>query len=193
MVFLMIKKTTKVSLFLYWLLISCLVFLCTSPTFATNPIDGFRELKFGMSPQEVQALPNCSTSHECMYELSNKNRYIQLTFSSNGMVEDLNSTENLQLAKATIDMGQYAEDWYKQLQTILGKSYRLSHDFTDDTMNAFLAGQFKELHAGYEDGQVVLTVARRQFGNLVLRVIYQNSSFASQFLEEISTRPTTTP
>ena len=88
-------------------------------------------------------------------------------------------------------MRQYSEGWYNQLQMILGNSYRLTHDFTDETMNAFLTKQLEELHKAYEDGQVVLTVVRRQFGNMILKVIYQNTTLGSEFIRQRPTTPTT--
>ena len=166
----------------FWLHISILFFLLSIPAYSAEPIDGFRDLKFGMSPQEVQALPNCSTSQECLYELSNKNRYITLAYDSVDLIQRSEAIDTLQLTKATIDMGQYTEEWYEQLQRILGNSYRLTHDFTDDTMNAFLAKEFEELEAGYEDGQILLTLSRRKFGNLTLNVVYQNSTLAAEFI-----------
>jgi hypothetical protein len=60
-------------------------------------------------------------------------------------------------------------------------------------MNAFLAKKFKELNAGYEDGQVVLKVVRRQFGNLTLKVVYQNTSLAKEFIRQTHTPIITTP
>jgi hypothetical protein len=176
---------------LFWLQIAIILCLFCIPTYGAEPIDGFRDLKFGMSPQEVQALASCSSPYECMYELSDKNRYVQLTYDSNDLTQDLKSSKNLQLAKATIDMGHYSEEWYQHLQMILGKSYRLTHDFTDDTMNAFLNKQSDELQEGFEDGQVVLTVIRRQYGNMVLKVIYQNRILAAKFIQQSSAPPTT--
>jgi hypothetical protein len=167
-------------------------FFCI-PAYGAEPIDGFRDLKFGMSPQEVQALSNCSTPHECIYELSDRNRYVHLSYATVSPGQGSDSTEHLQLTKATIDMGQFSKDWYKQLQMILGKSYRLTNDYTDDTMNAFLSSQLEELQAGYEDGQVVLTVIRRQFGNMILRLIYQNTSLAADFARQRPMPSITTP
>jgi len=180
--------------FISWgLFIVTLLFLFCIPAFSSEPIDGFRDLKFGMSPQEVQALPNCSTSQECIYELSNKNRYVTLTYGTNGASPESESTNNLQLTTVTIDMGQYTEEWYHQLQMILGKSYRLTHDFTDETMSGFLAKQVEKLQAGYENGQVVLSVIRRQFGNMILKVIYQNPQLATGFIRQRPAPPATTP
>lgn len=178
---------------LSWLYVSTIFFLFSLPVFGAEPILGFRDLTFGMSPQEVQALSNCSTPHECIYQLSDKNRYIQLTYAPVSTSQVSDSAEHLQLAKATIDMGQFSEDWYKQLQMILGKSYRLTHDYTDDTMNAFLSSQREELQAGYEDGQIVLTVIRRQYGNMILRLIYQNPSLAAEFVRQRPIPPINTP
>ena len=175
----------------FWLYLSCVMWLFCVPAYGAEPIDGFRDLKFGMLPQEVQALSNCSTPHECIYELSNKNRYATPTYGSNDLTQGSESTKNLRLVKISIDMGQYSEGWYNQLQMILGNSYRLTHDFTDETMNAFLSKQLEELQIGYEDGQVVLTVVRRQFGNMILKVIYQNTTLGSEFIRQRPTNPTT--
>ncbi len=154
------------------------------PAYGAEPIDGFRDLKFGMTPQEVQSLQNCSTSHECMYELSSKNRYVQLSYDRKPKTTDHATLQPLQLSRITFDMGQYSEGWYNQLQMILGNSYHLTHDFTDETMNAFLAKQFEELQAGYEDGQIILIVNRRQFGNMILKIVYQDITRAAEFVRK---------
>ena len=60
-------------------------------------------------------------------------------------------------------------------------------------MNAFLSSQLEELQAGYEDGQIVLTVIRRQFGNMILKVIYQNTSLAAELVRQKAIPPTPTP
>jgi hypothetical protein len=146
-----------------------------------------------MTPEEVQALPACQTSHECLYELSNKNRYVHLIYTPDHTAPGADSTAHSRLAQINIDMGQYTDSWHQQLQMILGKSYQLTHDFTDETMNAFLAKQLEELRAGYENGQVILTVARRPFGNLTLKVIYQNTTLAEEFIRQPQAPRTTTP
>ena len=168
---------------LSWPCALALLLLFWIPAFGAKPIDGFRNLQFGMTPQEVQTLKNCSTSQECIYELSGKNRYAQLTYGLEDGHTD-KSSQHLRLSKITFDMGQYSEGWYSQLQMILGNSYRLTHDFTDETMNAFLAKQFEELQAGYEDGQIVLIVNRRPFGNMTLKMVYQDTVRAAEFIRQ---------
>jgi hypothetical protein len=163
------------------------------PTYAAEPLDGFRDLKFGMTPQEIKALKTCSTSHECLYELSDKIRYIHLTYVKDTTTPGSDFPEPPRLAKITIDMGQYSDAWHQQLQIILGNSYRLTHDYTDKTMNAFLAKKFDELKAGYEDGQIVLKVVRRQFGNMTLKVVYQNTTLAAEFNRQTHTPLSTAP
>lgn len=145
-------------------------------------IDGFRELKFGMTEQEVSALPACNNSKECLYELTDKNRYVELTYLPD---EVSNTTEPAgKLAKITIDMGLYRDEWYQQLQIILGASYHLTQDLSEATKQSFLAGQLNELNSGFEDGQVLLKVVRRPFGNLELKVVYQNAALAKAFIQQ---------
>lgn len=155
---------------------------------AGEPIDGFRDLKFGMTEKEVSALPACRSSTECLYELTDKNRYVELTYlpeKTAGAAESPGTPPIPRLAKITIDMGQYTDEWHQQLQIILGNSYRLTHDLTDATMRSFLARQQNELNTGYEDGQVVLKVVRRPFGNLSLKVVYQNTALAADFIQHM--------
>ena len=176
-----------------WLPLAFIIFVFSFPTYAAETVDGFRDLKFGMTQQEVKALKACSTSHECLYELSNKIRYIHLTYDNDTTAPGSEAPESPRLAKIAIDMGQHSDAWYQQLQMILANSYRLTHDYTDETMNAFLAKKFDELNAGYEDGQVVLKVVRRQFGNMTLKVLYQNTKLAAEFSRQAHTPVSTIP
>ena len=177
----------------YGLRLSCLIVAFCLPSYAAEPIDGFRDLKFGMTQEKVKALPTCRTSEKCLYELSNKNRYVSLTYTPENTSPGSDANEPPQLAKISIDMGRYSDEWHQQLQMILGNSYQLTHDFTDETMKDFLALQLEELKAGYVDGQVVLAVVRRPFGNLILKVIYQNRIFANDFIRDARTPLSTTP
>lgn len=157
--------------------------------YAEQSVDGFRDLKFGMTEQEVLALPACNSSAECLYELTDKNRYVELTYLPEtvpGVAESAGTPPTPRLAKITIDMGQYTDQWHQQLQVILGKSYRLTQDLSEATMKSFVAKQQDELNAGYEDGQVVLKVIRRPFGNMALKVVYQNSALATAFIQQSS-------
>lgn len=176
-----------------WLPLAFIIFVFSFPTYAAETLDGFRDLKFGMTQQEVKALKACSTSQECLYELSNKIRYIHLTYDNDTTTPSSEAPEPPRLAKITIDMGQYSDAWHQQLQMILANSYRLTHDYTDETMNAFLAKKFDELNVGYEDGQVVLKVVRRQFGNMTLKVLYQNTKLAAEFSQQAHTPVSTIP
>ncbi len=169
----------------FWNTLSIMLFLST-PVSAAEPIDGFRDLKFGMSPLEIQALPTCSTAHECLYELSNKNRYLHLVYTSNDMESGSQPSTDSGLAQITIDMGRFTDEWYQQLQLILANSYDLTHDFTDERLQAFLNKEVQELQAGYENGQVLLQLIRRPFGNIILKVVYQNSTLAKAFIHEAS-------
>ncbi len=157
-------------------------------SFAGEPVEGFRDLKFGMTKKEVAELESCSSSAECMFELSNKNRYIVLSYGSPEGTPGSSQTPPQEegLKKISIDMGQFTDDWYQQLQLILGNSYELTHDVTEQTIKNFRENQQSKLSAGYEQGQVILTVERRKFGNLILKVIYQDKQLAKAFINQIS-------
>ena len=145
-----------------------------SPAFSEQ-IEGFRDLKFGMTEEEVSSLEACASSSECLYELLGKNRYLHPSYQ--------NSTSDGQnppkLFRITIDMGAYSDSFYGELQNMLLDNYSLTHDLTENDINVFMNEQTSELVLEYERGKVQLKVVRRQFGNLVLKVIYQTDNAAA--------------
>ena len=163
--------------------------ILTYSIFLTSPVqaeelEGFRDLKFGMTENDVLALESCSTSSECLIELAGKNRYLIPSYShtSDGHSEPI-------LTKITIDMGRFTDEWYQELQVRLQDQYRLTHDLRGEDISAFQNEQQSELTSGFENGQILLKVVRRKFGNLVLKVIYQNKDMAAKTLEHIHNSP----
>ncbi|MGB0911582.1 MAG: hypothetical protein ACPGYT_14560 [Nitrospirales bacterium] len=138
-------------------------------------IEGFRELKFGMTKKEVVALETCSTATECLYELAGKNRYLIPFYT-----QSPDSSSPPTVAKISIDMGAFNEPWFADLQIRLRDQYQLTHDLRSEDVEAFKNGHITQLTSGYEDGQVLLQVIRRKFGNLILKVIYQNKEMAAK-------------
>ncbi len=177
----------------YCIQLSFLILLFCVPTYGAERLDGFRDLKFGMTQEEVEKFEACSTSQECLYDLSGKIRYLYLSYDQEAGASGSQASEPPRLAKITIDMGQYSDMWHQRLQMMMADSYRLTHDLTDETMNAFLNKKLQELKTGYEDGQVVLVVARRQFGNMTLKVIYQNTRLAEKFVRRAKAALSTHP
>lgn len=175
---------SRIRLLLPFMVMSALFF--GSQAYAES-IDGFRDLKFGMTKEEVVALPACRSHVECLYELNEKIRYLKLTYSPETVSSGTDSTgtdSTPRLAQITIDMGRYTDEWHQELQVILGASYRLTQDLNEQTMHSFMSEQQDELNAGYEDGQVILQVVRRPFGNITLKVVYQNDELAKEFLRQ---------
>ncbi|MCA9472501.1 MAG: hypothetical protein MRJ96_16765 [Nitrospirales bacterium] len=166
----------------YFIKMCCLTLLLLiqpSPAFP-EVIDGFRELKFGMTKEEVQSLERCSSPTECLYELAGKNRYIHLSY-----YPEQNSQARPTLARISIDMGHFSNEWYANLQNILQKQYQLTHDLRESDIDAFEKERVSELTSGYENGQVLLQVVRRTFGNLILKVIYQSPALAAATLQQL--------
>ena len=158
----------------------------------SDPIEGFRDLKFGMTEKEVQALEACSTSKECIYELSGKNRYLHQLYRPDGvdsLPDQVNGNSPTKLARITIDMGAFTDEWYGELQIILRDKYSLTRDLTENDIKAFLSSQTSELVSEYENGKVLLKVVRRKFGNLVLAVIYQNDTMAAESRKQLRSKP----
>lgn len=160
-----------------------LTFILVSPA-QSEPIEGFRDLKFGMTEKEVSSLEACTSSSECLYELFGKNRYLHLRYRNSGTVSSPSSKPDGQnpprLVRITIDMGAFTDQFYGELQKMMGDSYHVTLDLTENDINAFLKEQTTELVLEYENGQVLLKVVRRKFGNLVVKVIYQTAKMAAE-------------
>ena len=176
-----------------WIHLSFILFLFCVPASGAERLDGFRDLKFGMTQEEVKKFEACSTDRECLIDLSGKIRYVYLSYDQKTATLSAQPSEPPRLAKITIDMGLYSDMWHQQLQMMLANSYQLTHDYTDETMNAFLDEKLQELKAGYEDGQVILEVVRRKFGNMTLNVVYQNTKFAKEFVRQAQTALSSNP
>ena len=158
----------------------------------SDPIEGFRDLKFGMTKGEVKALEACSTSTECIYELSGKNRYLHQLYRSDEVAsfpENVNGNSPTRLAQITIDMGAFTDEWYGELQILLRDKYSLTRDLTEKEKNAFISARTSELVSEYENGKVLLKVVRRKFGNVVLSVIYQNDAMAAESRKQLRSNP----
>lgn len=150
----------------------------------SEPIEGFRDLKFGMTEEEVSSLEVCTSSSECLYELFGKNRYLLPFYRNSDSASSHSLQQNGQnpprLVRITIDMGAFTDQFYGELQKTMGDSYNLTLDLTENEINAFLKDQTSELVLEYEDGKVLLKVVRRNFGNLVLKVVYQTDKMAAE-------------
>ncbi|WP_447971283.1 hypothetical protein [Nitrospira sp. M1] len=148
-------------------------------------IQGFRDLKFGMTENDVQALEHCTTSSECLYELAGKNRYLQMFYTE----QTPNHQSSPILTKVSIEMGRFTNDWYEELQGRLLDQYQAANELTDRDIEAFANKQQSELVSVYENGQVLLKVVRRKYEVLILKVVYQNTDLASEVLRQHNVSP----
>jgi hypothetical protein len=165
-------------------------FLAWTPSsWSYDPIDGFGNLKFGMTQQEVEALPDCSTTKECLYEIAGKNRYLTMTYHPLTLidtVEPSSTLKNPQLTRIDIDMGSYSEPSYSHLFFQLKKTYPLTHDLTEQQDTLFQRGDSNELSIGFADARILLTIVRRPFGNMVINMVYQNEREAQNYRDTLS-------
>ena len=165
-------------------------FLFWAPSvWSYDPIDGFGSLKFGMTPQEVEALPDCSTTEECLYEISGKNRYFTITYNSKilpKIVEPSSTLKSPQLTRIDIDMGPYSESSYTDIFYRLQKIYPLTHDLTEQQDTKFQRGDSNELPIGFAGGNILLKIIRRPFGNMVIKMVYQNEREAQIYRDSLT-------
>ncbi len=159
----------------------------------SKPLDGVGKLKFGMTPEAVEALTGCSSSSECLYELLGKNRYFKLSYDAPFPSDPTThppqaSTEN-RLRIIDVDMGNYTSEWFMELFEVLHSQYALVHSPSDQEDSFFNQGQHSELIIGFADGHVLLKVVRRTFGNLILRVIFQDAASATHIRQSWALSP----
>ncbi len=152
----------------------------TSSTHAAT-IQGFGTLKFGMAPAEVAALEGCSSQTECLYDILGKNRYVTLGYGSIQDVPDPTApsgTTHATLNRIDIEMGTYTQEWFLELFEALAAQYPVNHHPTEHENTFFQQGISQELVIGFADGFVLLKVVRRPFGNIIIRVVYQDADHA---------------
>ena len=144
-----------------------------------EPIDGVGELKFGMKPDEVAALDGCSSQTECLYEILGKNRYFHLVYRPERPDPETPPSQTPgTLSLINIDMGNYTRTWFLELMDVLASQFPVVHSPTEQENAMFQQGKSQELIIGLADGVVLLKIVRRPFGNLILRVIYQDADKA---------------
>lgn len=145
-----------------------------------NTIETIGKLKLGMSPGEVEALQGCPSKTECLYDLLGKNRYFTLTYSANGSKSNTESppSPTAKLTKIDIDMGNHTRVSFGELYETLASQYPVSHVPTEPEDTRFQEGMDNELIIGFAAGSVILKIVRRPYGNLILRVVYQDGAEA---------------
>lgn len=149
------------------------------PPIHGQPIDGVGELKFGMAPDEVAALDGCSSQTECLYEILGKNRYFRLVYRPERPAPETPPSQPPgTLSLIDIDMGNYTRTWFLELMDVLASQFPVIHSPTERENAMFHEGKRQELIIGLADGVVLLKIVRRPFGNLILRVIYQDADNA---------------
>lgn len=154
----------------------------TAPLQAAT-IQGFGTLKFGMTPAEVEALEDCSSRNECLYDLMGKNRYFTLDYGPGAGAPDSSAPSGDGATPGTlshidIEMGTYTQEWFLEVFEVLATQYPIRHQPTDTEQAGFQQGISNELVIGFVDGFVLLKVVRRPFGNMIIHLVFQDAARA---------------
>ncbi len=145
-----------------------------------STITGVGKLVFGMKPSEVEALEGCSSQTQCLYDLMGKNRYFTLRYDGKGPNDPVQPMlrPTAKLTYIDIDMGIHTNVWFGELYEVLVGQYPVAHIPTEQEDIKFQNGTDNELIIGFADGSILLKIVRRQFGNTILRVVYQDNAAA---------------
>ena len=152
----------------------------TAPLQAAT-IQGFGTLKFGMTPAEVEALEDCSSQTECLYDILGKTRCFTLGYGPVDGAPDSAAPSGATpatLSHIDIEMGTYTREWFLEVFEVLAAQYPINHQPTTHEQTVFQQGQAHELVIGFVDGFVLLKVVRRPFGNMIIHVVYQDAAHA---------------
>ena len=147
----------------------------TAPLQAAT-IQGFGTLKFGMTPAEVEALEDCSSQTQCLYDLLGKNRYFTLAYGPGASSGD--GATPATLSHIDIEMGTYTQEWFLEVFEVLASQYPVNHQPTEQEQAVFREDTAQELVFGFVDGFVLLKIVRRPFGNMIIHVVFQDASHA---------------
>ena len=88
------------------------------------------------------------------------------------------SSTGSELTHIDIDMGVYTDEWFSELFKTLSSEYSLNYTPTEQEDTRFQKEDHHELIIGFADGHILLKVVRRPFGNLIIRLIYQDAAAA---------------
>ena len=149
----------------------------TAPLQAAT-IQGFGALKFGMTPAEVEALDDCSSQTQCLYDLLGKNRYFSLTYGPGAGAPSGDGATPATLSHIDIEMGTYTQEWFLEVFEVLAAQYPVNHQPTDQEQAVFREDTVQELVFGFMDGFVLLKLVRRPFGNMIIHVVFQDAGHA---------------
>lgn len=154
----------------------------TAPLQAAT-IQGFGTLKFGMTPEEVAALDDCTSQTQCLYDLMGKNRYFTLGYGPGAGALNATALSGEGATPATlshidIEMGTYTQAWFLEIFDVLATQYPTTHEPTAQEQAVFREETAHELTIGFVDGFVLLKVVRRPFGNMIIHVVYQDAAHA---------------
>ncbi len=151
--------------------------IMTAPVQAAT-IQGFGDLKFGMTPAEVEALEDCSSQTQCLYDLLGKNRYFALAYGPSAGAPSGQGNTPAALSHIDIEMGTYTQEWFLEVFEVLASQYPINHQPTDQEQAIFKDGTAQELVFGFVDGFVLLKIVRRPFGNMIIHVVFQDAVHA---------------
>lgn len=150
-------------------------------------VDGYKDIKFGMTGKEISALSackntiipsfaNCYGKQIFLFEKSGEE--LSLIFTITGKVEAI-----------MVLVGSYTSKVFKKYDSLLSKKYKKTRNFSSDEEELFNGGNSNTVANIYGKGAVELKIVRDK-GKLNLFLVY-NSKFASKLVMNAIPKETT--
>ncbi|MED5579517.1 MAG: tetratricopeptide repeat protein [Nitrospinota bacterium] len=130
----------------------------TSTRTNNSTIDGYKEIKFGMTLQEINNLGVCSKTLNIVH-IRNMNMCYSIIGQKREFIFGF-VKGNRGLKMITINFGRYVPSLHNQIRRILDQKYKKYYRGTKTDSDRFRSGQLQVFKDAWENGQVVLTIKR---------------------------------
>lgn len=144
---------------------------------------GYKDLKFGMSKNEVDNLGVCKlfVGSLGIYKCYDKfvNLYEDATFEA-PLIEEGSGV----LVQIQVGLGDYTDEKFTEYQNLISSKYSVEKVFSKSDMELFNIGQLDTLNTIFANGSVVLKIFRNpQNGGFMLDIIYNNKKVADDLMK----------
>ncbi len=141
-------------------------------------VDGYKDLKFGMSLKDIEKLNVCTLfiGQQGLYKYYGKlmNLYEEPAFKA-----PISSIGGL--SQIAIGLGDYKSSVATEYGELLAKKYGLDSSYSDEDIDNFSNNKLKSLDTIYANGRVVMTIYHDGQGGMLLDILYNDSEYAKHY------------
>ena len=141
-------------------------------------VDGYKDLKFGMSLDDVKELDVCKLliGQQGLYKCYGKliNLYEEPAFKAP-------ITSSGKLSQIAVGLGEFKSSVAEEYNALLAQKYGIDSSYNDEDINNFSSNRLSSLDTIYAKGHVVMTIYHDGQGGMLLDILYNDSKNAKQY------------